>query len=117
MLRPTHVFAQVGWGQYLDNKEFGCVLDSFCRQNPGVEAAFVITHPEMRASWDTHLRRHQGDSLPEQGCNASIFDRSTSTIGVPNSWFLDHIHVQSIVNQEFNHMMLDKICGRLSGIS
>ena len=116
MLRPTHVFVDVGWDQDLDDKEFGCVLDRFRRQNPGHEAAFVITHPGTRVT--TRLRRpFRGDSLPEQGCNASVFDRFTPTNGLPNSWFSDDVHLLSIVNQEFNHMMLDKICGGPSGIA
>ena len=44
MLQPTqhHVFAQEGWKHNLGNKQFGCVLNRFHCQNPGVKAAFVI---------------------------------------------------------------------------
>jgi hypothetical protein len=107
MLRPTHVFANTGWNHNLHDAQFGCVLDLFRSQNPSIEAAFVITHPM------TKNKKKKGDSLPEQGCNSSVFDRMTSTSGLPRSWFWDSMHLLSIANQEFNHMMLDKICGGL----
>jgi hypothetical protein len=107
LLRPTHVFASTGWAHNLNDPGFGCALDTFRSQNPSVEAAFVITHPM--------LARSEGPkpTVPEQGCNSSFLDRITPTIGVPASWFWDTKHLLSIVNQEFNHMMLDKICGGL----
>jgi hypothetical protein len=106
LLQPTHVFASTGWAHNLKDPGLGCALDTFRNQNPSVEAAFVITHPMGRS-------KGQKPTVPEQGCNSSFLDRITPTIGVPHSWFWDNVHLLSIVNQEFNHMMLDKICGGL----
>jgi hypothetical protein len=104
-LQPTHVFAQEGWKHDEGDipQRFGCAVDAFERQNPGVKA-FVISHPCIR-------EQSSDFEVPINGCNATVFDRRKLTANVPKTWYWDRLHLLSIVNQEFNHQLLDMICG------
>ena len=50
-------------------------------------------------------------TIQPQGCNAKVLDRITPTFAVPMAWYVDRIHVLSIVNQVMNHILLDAISG------
>ena len=104
-LNPTHVFANTGWQHnHGDNSEkFGCVLEKFRLENPGVEA-FAMSH-----LWPRSPSRKA--KLQPHGCNIKVLDRFTPTLGVPKTWYVDKIHALSIVNQELNHILLDAISG------
>ena len=110
-LRPTHVFAQTGWDHYMGDTPatFGCLLERFKQENPGVHA-FAISH-----YWERDAKRVT--RVPQHGCNASVFDRLAPSYRTPKSWYWDNKHVLSILNQEMNHQLLDHICGPLNDTS
>jgi hypothetical protein len=111
MLEPTHVFASPGWGHDASNiaYEFGCTMETFRRQNPTVQAS-AISLPCFRG-------QSANFEVPSHGCNATVFDRRELTANVPQQWYFDRLHVLSIVNQEFNHRLIDVICGPLDSTS
>jgi hypothetical protein len=101
-LNATHVFANTGW---TDTASFACDLQHY-GATTGVEATFV-----------THFVSGGNETTiwPTLGCNVSVLDRITPTTGIPSSWLFGGaaLHALSIVNEEVNHMLLDKICGEL----
>jgi hypothetical protein len=80
--------------------QFSCDLEMFERHNPSTKM-FFISHPPT-FGWST--------KLPPLRCNVSVLDRTTPAHNVPKTWYWDGHHVRSILNQEYNHMMIKKIC-------
>jgi hypothetical protein len=102
-LQPTHIFASLGWEQVFNSdqvSQFSCDLEMFERHNPSTKV-FVISHPP---------RFGRKPKLPPLRCNVSVLDRTTPAYDVPKTWYWDGLHVRSILNQEYNHMMIKKIC-------
>jgi hypothetical protein len=104
-LQPTHVFGQTGWKHHFGStpNTFGCILETFMLENPGVNA-YAISH-----FWERGAVRY--NKVPLHGCNATVFDRVTPSYLAPASWYWDKKHVLSILNEEMNHQLLDYICG------
>ena len=43
-------------------------------------------------------------------CNCNIFDRTTMNANVPLDWYWDKVHVLGIINEEYNHRLIESIC-------
>ena len=73
------------------------MIRDFERHYPHIKV-FLIGHPT--GSFDpTQLK-----------CDINVLDRAVISKDVPAEWFQDSIHVLSILNEEFNHKMVEKIC-------
>jgi len=121
-MEPTHLFVQTGWVE----KNIGCLLALFEQKHSGVQA-WVMTRPCEQGtscpygkptvvaplySANSNVSAHAMHcNVHPQGCNAKVFDRFTSSSGVPQHWYFDNMHVLSILNQVFNHDLIDAICG------
>jgi hypothetical protein len=98
LLNATHVFVQPGWTIHPD---FPCRLDEFARAHSSIDMYFA-PHPLSR----------DNPSPSQHNCtNVRTYDREPPTQNIPKDWYWDRVHVLSIVNQEFNHLLLDKLCG------
>jgi hypothetical protein len=104
-LHATHVFASLGWTG-LESKAqngFSCALQEFGRKHPGIKV-FLITHPLNRGAkkvWNVKANLK---------CNVSVMDRTTISTHVPSKWYWDNLHVLSILNEEYNHQLIEMIC-------
>jgi hypothetical protein len=109
MLNATHAFINLGWEHLygLDQQsDFTCVMRDYERRfNIKV---FLISHPPTA--------EHIG--LPSEmffdptklKCNVNVLDRTSMVQSVPEEWYWDRQHVLSILNREFNHQMIEKLC-------
>ena len=108
MLDATHVFINLGWEHLFDinyQSEFSCLIRDFERQNPHIKV-FLISHPAHRP-W----LMEPGSFDPTQfKCDINVLDRAVISKDVPAEWYWDNNHVLSILNEEFNHQMIEKIC-------
>mmetsp|Transcript_33393 Transcript_33393/g.70194 ORF Transcript_33393/g.70194 Transcript_33393/m.70194 type:complete len:83 (+) Transcript_33393:1082-1330(+) len=43
-------------------------------------------------------------------CKVSVLNRHVPSKGVPKEWYFDYFHVLSILNEEFNHRLVKKLC-------
>ena len=100
-LNATHVFVQSGW-QFVD---LSCELWEFETNHPGIRA-FLITHPYTEMSLDLYPE-FDATNLT---CDSGVIDRSVVTKGVPKNWFWDDLHVYGIVNEAFNHLVMEHVC-------
>ncbi len=109
MLNATHAFINLGWEHLygLDQQsDFTCVMIDFERRFN--IKLFLISHPPT----SNHLR------LPSEmffdptkfKCYTNVLDRTSMTRAVPRNWYWDSQHVLSILNREFNHQMIEKLC-------
>jgi len=101
-LNATHVFVSKGWTTPPD---FACALTAARSSNVSSKIKVeLITHPALR---------NQKKHTPPQECDVKVLNRAAMSMHVPGDWFWDQLHVLSILNQEFNHLLLDHICGSL----
>jgi hypothetical protein len=42
-----------------------------------------------------------------------VLDRSVLSEGIPRGWYWDQYHVLSILNEEYNHQLVEKVCPNL----
>lgn len=99
-LKATHVYANPGWSWRTD---VSCLFEAFNNQHPGIIANY-LSHP---ANGEGVL-----DPTQKMECDVDIhiLDRTTISSNVPGTWYWDRAHVLSILNEEFNHQMIKKIC-------
>jgi len=96
----THAFVTTGWG----HKDIGCAVvenavESFVQ-------SWVMTPP-------VHLvpKSMLIETPSSQSCDVPIFDRwNVTDVGMRDLYF-DNVHPWSSANEEFNHMLLDLVCG------
>eukprot|EP00532_Pseudo-nitzschia_australis_P008102 CAMPEP_0168176172 /NCGR_PEP_ID=MMETSP0139_2-20121125/7607_1 /TAXON_ID=44445 /ORGANISM="Pseudo-nitzschia australis, Strain 10249 10 AB" /LENGTH=459 /DNA_ID=CAMNT_0008094795 /DNA_START=144 /DNA_END=1523 /DNA_ORIENTATION=- len=91
-LNATHVFASSGWLF----RDYSCHLKEFRKHHPNIQA-YMITHP---TKFSTAILK----------CDSDLIDRSVVTLGVPPYWFWDRGHVLGILNEEYNHRLIERIC-------
>ncbi|VEU36423.1 unnamed protein product [Pseudo-nitzschia multistriata] len=99
---PTHVFANSGW-TFVD---YSCEVRDFSRHYPGIKS-YLISHPSMLEKVYNPSLEFDATKLQ---CDSDLIDRTAMTKNVPKNWYWDRAHVLSILNEEWNHLLVGKIC-------
>ena len=100
MLNATHVFANDGWNF---GGDVSCILNQFANYHPNIKVAY------MGGPLDISGKHHMLDPRTMK-CQIDALDRAAMTHNVPRTFYLDSVHVWSILNEEFNHRMMKMIC-------
>ncbi|MDA9766559.1 hypothetical protein N9D08_00885 [bacterium] len=103
MLGITHAFVSAGWNDNIDYlSELSCTLKDFSDTHPDVKL-YLITRP---ATLENPANVFDEKKLK---CKVHTLNRSKMK-NVPKSWYWDNLHVRSIMNEEFNHQLIEAIC-------
>ena len=108
-LNTTHAFVSLGW-EHLFNfekvSEFSCLLRKFERHHPEIKV-FLISHPPNFDNIENPAVVFDATKLQ---CDCNVLDRTIINTRVPRHWYRDKMHVLGILNEEYNHQLLEKIC-------
>ncbi|CAJ1957664.1 unnamed protein product [Cylindrotheca closterium] len=101
-LNATHAFVSMGWEDNWEKiSDLACVIRDFQQFYPNIRV-FLTINPPIRAN----LTRDFDDLK----CKVDIYDRDTMSKNVPTNWYWDDTHALSILNEEYNHQMMEKVC-------
>jgi hypothetical protein len=107
-LNASHAFINLGW-EWLttidDISELCCSIREFERHHPSIKVYF-ITSPPSRPT----LSIDHPWNMEELKCECDVLDRTVMNKNVPGAWYWDDLHVLSILNEEYNHRLVEKIC-------
>ena len=111
-LNTTHAFVNFGWTEYDDEAQtrqsaFSCELTDFERHHPNIRTYLISTPPNRKQNSDPSLYFNASKLLK---CNCGVLDRSTINQDAPLDWYWDDAHVLGILNEEYNHRMVESIC-------
>ena len=103
-LNTTHAFVNVGWKD--DSvSDYSCMLQEFEHHHLDIKVHHINNPPTTRASRRNTFER----KMPQ--CNSSdVLDRTITNTHLPPTWYWDNMHVLSILNEEYNHQLLEIIC-------
>ena len=108
-LNTTHAFVNLGWehtAEFQQQSDFSCVVRDFEMHFPDIKL-FLISHPPPTDALDDPVHHFDATKLK---CDANVLDRTIVNKNVPKDWYWDTQHVLSILNEEYNHQMVEKIC-------
>lgn len=103
-LNTTHAFINLGWEHiagFQQQSDFTCVMRDFDIK------LFLISHPPPTKALDDPVHHFDTTKLK---CDANVLDRTSVNAKVPRNWYWDKMHILSILNEEYNHQMVEKIC-------
>ncbi|KAL3769664.1 hypothetical protein ACHAWO_009490 [Cyclotella atomus] len=103
LLNATHAFVSAGWNE-TETVDSSCIIKAFQESHSDMQI-HLISHPSKKN--DNSIAGFDGDRLE---CSINALDRQTMSEDVPEDWFRDDAHVLSILNEEFNHRLIDLIC-------
>lgn len=109
LLNTTHVFVNLGWEHLFgmsQQSKFSCGFKSFERHHPDIQT-FLISHPPEKKTLDNPSIKFNESNLE---CDVNVLDRTSVNKNVPAGWYWDNLHVLSILNEEYNHRLIEKIC-------
>ena len=112
LLNTTHAFVSKGWGKDVNGDpietDISCTLQAFQEHHPHIKM-FAITHPASKNQVKTNDTEtwFNKDKLE---CSTDVLDRQTMCKNVPEGWYSDNLHVRSILNEEFNHRLIETLC-------
>jgi len=108
-LNATHVFANRGWD--MESYNPSCLLRDFAKRHPSVKVAYISHPPDLSGknkvfgpSEKKQIRLECGDDG-----DVHVLDCTEISTNVTQSWYWDHMHVLSILNEEFNQQLIKKI--------
>ena len=113
-LNATHAFINLGW-EHLFNltkqSELSCNIRDFEQHHPHIKI-YLLSHPH---SLDSESSMFEPSQLK---CDCDVLDRTVVTQGISeeSNWYWDDLHVLSILNEEFNHQLVEKICPFVASI-
>ncbi|KAL3787878.1 hypothetical protein HJC23_000420 [Cyclotella cryptica] len=107
-LNATHVFVSQGWGPwpFAQTVDMSCSIKNFESHHPSI-STYLISHPLLRSAITDSAISFDGNNLE---CEVKSLDRATMCKDVPKEWYWDNLHLLSIMNQEFNHKLIETIC-------
>ena len=114
-LNTTHAFINLGWEHvagFQKQSDFSCMMRDFERHFPDIRL-FLISHPPSKRNLNSPVAHFDATKLK---CDANVLDRTIVNKNVPRDWYWDDQHVLSILNEEYNHQMVEKICPLTAGI-
>ena len=114
-LNATHAFVNRGWAELdrpIDNlkttSDLSCEIVNFEASHPDIDVT-LMSHipvrgyaPQAGASFSSFADRME--------CPARVLDRYAAAENVPGSWYFDRLHVLGILNEEYNHQLIEHIC-------
>lgn len=106
-LNATHAFVSLGWPDpfpFKAQSDFACKMERFMREHLNVKLS-LITHPPKYEE-----RKKKSFDSDKLKCDVDVLDRSALSLSVPPSWYWDNMHVLLILNQEYNHRVVESIC-------
>lgn len=104
-LNATHAFVNLGWEAiygFEAQSDFSCEMQEFERQHPSTQL-YLMSHPPPKSVIDNPLASFDAKKLK---CDVGVLDRSITNKNVPHSWYWDFLHVLSILNEEYNHLLV-----------
>lgn len=108
-LNTTHAFVNLGWEHLFPfemQSNFSCVIQEFERHHPDINI-YLISHPPHVSALSNPLVSFDATKLK---CDIKVLDRTSMSKNVPSNWYWDGLHVLSILNEEYNHQLVEKIC-------
>ena len=108
-LNTTHAFINLGWEHkagFSAQSEFSCSMQEFEKHYPYIKL-FLISHPPTLENVQNPSVSFNATKLK---CEIKVLDRTRTNKNAPKSWYWDNHHVLSILNEEYNHQMVKKIC-------
>ena len=111
LLNTTHAFVNHGWRginkDYKPSKmpQFSCQMNEFTKHYPNIKMGFISHVPERG-----YTRNMSIPPIAEtMDCKIDVFDRYPIAENVPKSWYIDKLHIGSILNREYNHQFLESL--------
>ena len=108
LLGVTHAFVNLGWEHlypaFPSQSELSCDLLEVQTRHPGVRI-HLISHPPQRKRRNI---KHPTYELLK--CGVDVLDRTSLTYQVPKRWYWDENHVLGVLNREYNHLLVNKVC-------
>ena len=104
-LNATHAFVNVGW-EKAPGQDYSCELQEFEQSYPDIKTFMITTPPETK-----HIGNPYVYFDPKKlKCKSNILDRTGMSKNVPMNWYCDRVHVNSILNEAYNDLAVEKIC-------
>jgi len=100
LLNTTHLFVNSGWDF---ERDISCELKEFSKSHPDIKVTYLSQPLDISGKVQMLDPR-------KMKCKIDTIDRTSMTEGVPQSWYVDSVHVWSILNEEFNHQLIKMIC-------
>mmetsp|Transcript_5565 Transcript_5565/g.12678 ORF Transcript_5565/g.12678 Transcript_5565/m.12678 type:complete len:381 (-) Transcript_5565:129-1271(-) len=110
-LNATHAFINLGWKHkfpFRAQSEFTCVMKEYMQAHPNIKL-HLMSHPPKSLDIPNPLKDFDANNL-KCGDDVGVLDRSIVNEDVPIFWYWDSMHVLSILNEEYNHQLIKKIC-------
>ena len=108
-----HLFVNLGWEKHNDlqkQSDLSCSLQEFGRMYQAVKP-YLISHPPTRHNVKDPSVLFDASKVK---CNKDLlFDRTTINKNVPLEWYLDDVHLNSILNREYNQQLMRILCPEL----
>ena len=82
------------------------MMQDFGRHYPDIKL-FLISHPSTTDHLDDPVLHFDATTLK---CEINVLDRTIVNKKVPVDWYFDTQHVLSIMNEEYNHQLVENIC-------
>lgn len=110
LLNATHAFVSLGWPEsgkgFKKDKKLSCVIQDFEAHHPHTKVE-IITHVPGKFG---RQRPGMCDAKKLDCPSVGVFNRWDVAQGVPKFWCWDNLHVLGILNEAFNHKLLERIC-------
>ena len=109
LLNTTHAFVNLGWEfmfGFQNQSRISCELRVFEKLNKNVKL-HLLSHPPITRNTIDPTVSFDATKLE---CDCNVLDRSVLSTGVPHEWYWDQGHVLSILNEEYNHQLVEKVC-------
>jgi hypothetical protein len=114
-LNTTHAFVNLGWDHLFPPKtqfDFSCAIQDFERHHPDIQV-YLITHPPHIRTLSDPLTTFDATKMK---CDIKVLDRTSLNKNVPYNWYWDVKHVLSILNEEYNHRLVETVCPIMMGM-
>ena len=88
-----------------------CSLRDFAKHHPSVKVAYISHPPDLSGKNKVFRPSEMKQTRLECGDDGDVhvLDCTEMSMNVPWSWYWDHMHVLSILNEEFNQQLINKI--------
>ena len=111
LLNATDVFVNLGWVHLFplgSQSTFTCEMEKFMRAHLNMKLT-LISHPPNRIKLNEDVTQWF-DWSSKLECKVGVLDRTFMNFGVPSSWYWDDLHQLSILNEEYNHRLIELMC-------
>jgi len=106
LLNASHAFVSLGWSHlfgFEQEKEFSCTIKEFEEHHPHIKVDLISHVPHRGNQKDVF-------DTKQLKCPIGVLDRFISSNNVPPFWYWDNMHVLGILNEEYNHQLVERVC-------